>query len=800
MPPRQVRKLKLSQSHKALPEMLLLNGSYQKLWYGLFCLLFIATSVIAEEMQTSLVFYALKVNGQDMGMGQILRSESGGYFARAEDFENWGLNKVELQPLKFMNENYYPLDKVEGYKSNFDEINQELSVEFNPKAFKPALFGNPVEMIIPNPPESGGYANYDLYGTSGSSQSVNQTQLNGQFEVGVFSPLGAGFSSFNGQNLYINSKQFNTTTRLIRLETNWVRDFSEKRQSLKFGDSNGRSGVWGRPMRFGGVQFGTNFATQPGFVTIPLPSFAGESALPSTADVYLNGIRMMSQGIMPGSFQLNNFPFITGSGEAKIVVRDMLGREQVITQPFYVTSNLLRPGVEDYTVELGFIRNNFGMDNANYGRPMAVGTQRKGFSDKLTAEWRAEVLPDQQTAGLSAIYIPPLPVALTAAVAASTSRKGSGDFLLLGMDHQSFGGINFGVRGQFASKYFTQIGSDIPGQSRQFSATMGLFTQSASSFGVSYNYRKNANPPRSESLVFNYSKTIGGKASVNVSVFRSLSGPPNQMVNMFLAYPLDDGVFSSGSVMSQQGKVDVAVQVQKSPPYGKGVGYRALVGEGSQGQREEAGVTLQTDYGAYIVEAGRIPGMSSYRASANGSVGFLGGNFFLSRRSYDSFAVAHVPGFADVPVYLNGQLAAHTDSEGYAILPGLMSYQKNRVMIDIKDLPFGSQIGKTEAEVVPRYHSGVSLKFSVELSIGALIKLVAENGKPLPTGTVLVLEGTPDEFQVALQGEAYITGLAKKNKMKATWNNQSCDFELNLPENPGPLPHIGPILCKGIQP
>jgi len=191
---------------------------------------------------------------------------------------------------------------------------------------------------------------------------------------------------------------------------------------------------------------------------------------------------------------------------------------------------------------------------------------------------------------------------------------------------------------------------------------------------------------------------------------------------------------------------------------------------------------------------------TSYRLTANGSVVAMDGKVFFARRSFDSFAVAQVPGFADVPVYLNGQLAAHTDKEGYAVLSGLLSYQKNKIRIDTKDLPFEAQVDRTEAEVIPHYHSGVSLKFSVELSMGALITLVNEQGEVLPNGTQLVLEGSQEVFQVALRGEAYVTGLARKNRLKATWNQQQCECEIELPENQGPLPHIGPVVCKVLQP
>jgi outer membrane usher protein len=765
---------------------------------GLGWLLVVAMPAFADDYALDL--YAVSVNGQEMGTELVLHSKSGGYFGTAEDFENWGLKQANLAPFRYKDAQYYPLNGMQGFKARFDEGNQALALEFDPLAFRPTLIATPLDNVIASPAQNGAYDNYDLYGTSSNSPFLNQTQLNGQFEAGVFNRLGTGFSSFSGQNLYFNSSQTSSASSLTRLETNWTRDFPEDRQSLRFGDSTGRSGVWGRPVMFGGVQFGTNFATQPGFVTIPLPKFAGAASLPSTTEVFVNGIKQSSQAITPGPFQINNMPFITGAGEVQMVVRDMLGREQLITQSFYATPALLRPGVEDYTLELGFLRNNFAIDNASYGQPMAVATQRKGMSDKLTTEWRAEIMPAQQTAGIAATYIPPIPVALTLATALSNSALGQGHFLLLGADHQAFKGFNFGLRSQFSSNRFTQLGALSLGSTRQYSATMGLPTRMGS-FGVSYNYLKNGNLLRNEFLTISYSRTFAKKISVSLSFLTSLSGPANPSMNVYLMAPLEDSVFVSSNVTQQRGATNGSLLVQKNPAIGMGpqLGWRAQVGGGA-GLREAAGIMLKTDYGSYMLDAGRAPGLSSYALSANGSVELMDGRVFLSGRSYDSFAVAEVPGFPGVPVYVNGQPVAKTNQQGYVVLPNLASYQKSRIRIDTNDLPFEAQMEKTELEVVPHYRSGVSLKFSVTLSTGALVSLVSEQGEPLPNGTQLQIEGNPEVFQVALRGEVYLTGIAGKNRAKAIWNNQSCEIEINLPDHPGPLPHIGPIICKGIQP
>lgn len=78
-------------------------------------------------------------------------------------------------------------------------------------------------------------------------------------------------------------------------------------------------------------------------------------------------------------------PVITDEGDVRLV-RDLLGREQVITQPYYASPRLLRGGLQEYSFESGLIRKNYGISSATYGRALMVGTDRVGLSDRLTAD------------------------------------------------------------------------------------------------------------------------------------------------------------------------------------------------------------------------------------------------------------------------------------------------------------------------------------------------------------------------------------------------------------------------------
>ncbi|KYB45530.1 hypothetical protein AB664_06960 [Brucella anthropi] len=62
---------------------------------------------------------------------------------------------------------------------------------------------------------------------------------------------------------------------------------------------------------------------------MPLPELSGSAAVPSTVDVYVDNAQRASRSVPSGPFSITNLPIVTGSGMARLVVRDALGRETV---------------------------------------------------------------------------------------------------------------------------------------------------------------------------------------------------------------------------------------------------------------------------------------------------------------------------------------------------------------------------------------------------------------------------------------------------------------------------------------
>jgi len=83
---------------------------------------------------------------------------------------------------------------------------------------------------------------------------------------------------------------------------------------LIVGDAITLPGAWGSSVRFGGMQFGSNFQLRPDLITYPLQAFSGAAVVPSTVDVFVNGNRIATQAVQPGPFSISDVPLVTGSG------------------------------------------------------------------------------------------------------------------------------------------------------------------------------------------------------------------------------------------------------------------------------------------------------------------------------------------------------------------------------------------------------------------------------------------------------------------------------------------------------
>jgi outer membrane usher protein len=742
------------------------------------------------------------INGARAGNWALLENE-GVLYATADAFEEWRLNRdPRVQPFTYRGQPWYPLSSLPGFSARFNPAEQSLQLTFAGGAFATTHVGQAQERLTVTTPLTSAFFNYDVTYQRSDQRGIAATNdLGALTELGLSGRYGVLTNTAVGRNLSDEpNAPYSASWR--RLETTFTRDYPELNASFRLGDSSTRTGAWGRTVYFGGVQWGTNFALNPGYITQPIPTIGGQSMAPSTVELYINDALRQTSQVPTGPFTIDNLPQITGSGQARIVVRDILGRETVIVQDFFSHSALLRQGLADYSVEAGAVRRNLGIDSANYGERFASGLLRYGVSNDVTIESRAEYGENTHGGGLGASVA--LPAQLLGTVAAAGSRDdsfGTGAQWLAELEHWSLR-HGFTVRTERATRGYRQIGQD-PEQLAYRRQWLASYTYAMPDFGhLGLGYAKIDTWDSGTLLSYNanYSIRIHGNASLTFSATHVGGDTHANSFGLSLVIPLDGRTTASASMTSRGNQMDGYAAVSKGLGIESGTGWRALTGHRAGQNYGEGGFYYQGDRGLLTADASASDQQQTMRLGAQGGVVFVDGEVFASRKVQDSFALVEVPGYPDVGVGFQSSVLTRTNAEGKALVPRLQPYRSNSIRLDPSELPISAELDTIEMSVVPPNRSAVKVAFPVRSGRGALMRIVLDDGGPAPAGAELALAGDDKPFFVARRGEAFVTGLKEKNRLTLTWQGRRCDFDVELPaDNRDEIPRIGPFVCPGVD-
>ncbi len=734
--------------------------------------------------------YEIHLNGQNLKQtGLVLIHPDGRVWVNQKALARWHMNDANIaDPVHQHDEEpYILLDNLGSVTYRINEATQSLHIEAKPQDLLPSfidVYNSTRE--IPNTPAMGGFLNYDV-----SAQYLQGTEkFSGLFELGFFSDRGIFTTQLLNQDL-------STHRHFVRLESTLTIDQPEQMASLRIGDSISRGSAWGRPIRFAGLQWSTNFSTQPNFITFPMPSISGSAALPSAAEVFVNNVRTFQHDIQAGPFSIRELPVITGQGEIRMVIRDLLGREQTISQPYYTARNILKQGLDDFSYEIGWARQHFSTKSARYGPLSLTGTRRHGVTDQLTTEIRGELGWRRQAFGLTGTVLAPRLGVFDLGLATSHSDKGMGGLLVLGFERLTRR-LSLGFRTQLTTPQFDQQGlTSLTGApSQQTTAHIGWNNPLYGSFGLGYIRQDNRNRADNALLSANYNKSLGRGWFLGLSAAKNLSNTQDHTFGLVFTYAFNERTtVNASSNWRNNSPSSTVLQVQQNLPIGNGMGYRVLAGA-QDSERLEGRISMQNTYGTYSLEAARTNAAHAYRANARGGLALLDKQFFFARQLGDSFAVVRLPGYSGVQVYAENQPIGRTDASGSAFIPRLRPYQKNRISIEQMDLPLNAQIDTLELNAMPFFRSGHVIQFPIRKARDALLKIIMADGKPLPAGTSVRIAGHAETFTTAFDGQVYLSGLEPRNQIKITLSDtHTCEFEVIYPETDEPLPDLGSFQC-----
>jgi outer membrane usher protein len=691
------------------------------------------------------------------------------------------------------------LGTLAGVTYRYDESRQRIAITAAGDAVDQAynvLNAPPAE--IPRPSASMGMLlNYDLYG---ARDEAGSNSLSTFAEWRAFGAFGVVSNTWLGR--LDDSADSGAHADSTRLDTTWTRSFVDSTSVLRIGDSITGSLPWSRATRFGGIQLQRDFALQPDLVTFPIPQFLGQAAVPSTVELYVNGLRRFSGETPAGPFQLGTVPIVNGAGDAEVVVTDALGRQTTYDFPFYTTSQLLKPGLDDYSLELGFARRQYGVASFDYASdPAASAVYRRGMTDWLTLETHGEAIEGLVNGGAGGVARIGEGGVLTGSYAHSSWHGRDGSQAGLGYSWRNTW-FNFALDSQRSFGDYRDVASlyGLPPARRTDRALVGVTCAPVGSFGANYVELSYPDQQRSRFASAFYFRSFGSRFSLSLSVNQNLDDSADRSAFLGVSMSFGDGASASLSAQHDGRGTYGALDVSRPISPDGGYGWHARVQEGSGLDGGEADFGHRGDHGETVVGVQTLNGQTLGYGELSGALVFMDSRLFAARRIDDAFAVV-ATGAPDVPVMLENRVVGTTGSDGDLLVTPLNAYQKNRVAIDPMRLPADTRIERVDDEVVPSDRAGVLVNFRVAPVQAATIVLRDPDGEPVALGSAVELNGDASAGAlVGYDGEVYLEGVAPRNALIVHRPDGDCRARFEFRYVAGEVPLIGPVVCRKESP
>ena len=707
------------------------------------------------------------------------------------------------------------LDQIAEMTYHFDAAKQTIDLVLSDRLRKPKLLGSSSDALTTWASSSGMVMNYDAY-FAADPKRLSNSALSIASEQRLFSRLGivdnTGVAHIGAASL----------PPYLRLATAWHFDDPQTLTTAQAGDLIGSSLTWSRAVRFGGLQFRRNFELRPDLITFPLPQLAGSAAVPSAVDVYINNVRQFSDQVPSGPFVINNPLALTGSGQARVVVRDELGREVSTTLPIYVDNRMLANGLDAYSLEAGVLRRSYGLRSFDYGdMPAVSGSYRRGLSDWLTLELHDEVATRVVNGGAGALLRLGQLGVVNGAVSASAIGGVGGQFNLgyqwvlprLSLSAQTT--RNYGRYRDLAAidasvppRAFDQISLSVPLWRNQSVGASYIHTSMASSFltpavnGVGSNQTSaslgRSNDNSSQLLSLSYTAQPFRHCSLFGNAYRDLDRSNSYGVYLGVSFDLGHRMVGFVNGGRTQGQNNGGVSLSKTADYDGGWEWALQDNENSLASSRLARGGYLGRYGEVGAAAQQQAQQTTLSLDASGGIVFMDGVLEPSRHIYDSFALVSTGGIAGIPVLNENRTIGNTDRSGHLLIPDLNSYQRNRLAIDSMVLPVDASVPVSHLDVVPRGQSGVLARFDIRRYSAATIILVDAAGAVIPAGTLVRHRESAHDSVIGYDGQTFVEDLQAHNHLDIALSTLHCIASFDYHETPqskARLQTIGPVVC-----
>lgn len=647
---------------------------------------------------------------------------------------------------------FVALSDIQGLTYHYHAAEQQIElsvpVEILQTQTTSGFIQIPAAKVKPEQIKPGLLFNYDLY----TQATEDLWSLSGWNELRLFGVGTGNIFSISANHAYTKSQAADDLSSQI-LDSYWQKDFADRSISLIVGDSQSRALDWTRSTRISGLKIAKNFNLQPYQVTSPLASFKGSVLVPSTVDLLINGIQQSSSEVLPGQFDIQAAPSISGAGNAQLVITDLNGQQRVVNFSLFGTTQLLQQGLTDWELNLGVNKLDYAVKSFSYGNePVANATYRFGLSNNTTLESHAEYSSDVALAGLGWVHrLPNTWGLLNGSYSYSELEQQAGQSFSIGYEWNN-PIFNISLRHQQTDGAFGDLASaqGYDYIKRSDHAFLGINTDFGQ-FGGSYIAQKYQNT-ENEYLVFNWSYYFPSKKYLTFNTTRNLKDQENTFF-LSLNIPLDRQRNATLNAQKDTERNKISANIRKSAlqdqddwGWQSNLEYSDDENYSLQGQIQRETQVGEWDAGFQTAKI-NAEDYTTLVGSARGSVVMMEKSVFPMRQSLNSFAVVSTEGVADIPVRLENRVVGKTNRRGLLLIDALNPYQHNDISIDTLDLPLEYKIETTRIDAVPYNASGVVINFPVYKIRSIQLIALDSSAKALKMGSRVWVQDSPPDLE-----------------------------------------------------
>ena len=792
------------------------------------------TAATPSLKATTQIVVSVTINTESRGDFFVELDNGRNLYIRVDDLKALKLKYAEGQLVLIGNEQYAPLSAVLDVKYTFDEKNLTVAIVGKTTEVQKtvvdlfSLKAAPQNIYYPR--ETSVFLNYGLtyaYTSTDGFQSFMATNKLGMRSGDVF------FTSDSQYTKTELSKSF------VRLQSSATYERRGDLQWLVLGDQFANSGDLGSTVNMGGIGFSKVYKLDPYFITQPVMDLKGAVTLPTQAEIYLDGALVGKQHIAPGSFELKNLYSYTGAHNIDIVLRDPFGNMQRIFYPAYFSTQLLREGLHEYSYNVGFLREQYGVESNDYGKAVLSAFHRYGLTNALNIGARAESSDGVYNGGISTAFLVPRAGAFTLSFAGSSAsgKKGSaGSF----QHSYQLGSFNTNVLLRGFSRDYATIGNALLSDSTKYEMSLGVgfLVNPLGSFSLAYASTELYSGANTRVTSASYSRVISQKTSLFATASSTRSLNTTNAVFIGLNINFDWNLHGSVQFTHSGDTNSETVQLQKDTPVGEGIGYRASLNrtdtETATTNSFSPFVQYNARYGTYtldssILNSARVTS-ELYNLSVAGSFVYAGGFYGISRPVSDSFSIVMADTVSGATVLNNGQEIGKTDSSGTMVVPTLTSYNRNQITLDTKNIPIDYSISDVNKTLSPSLWSGSCVSFDaqqVRALTGTLYVYKGDKKTPLEYADIIMKVGEKElSFPTGKGGEFYLENSLPEDPKVGVIDNQSCraiearrksgghvikpgtyrakvyyeggtcEFFINFPKTEDAMTDVGEVLCE----